>query len=394
MDVKRQDYLQLLKDSTGKTDLVKVLTGMRRVGKTTVLLQHLDQLRSSGVSEDSICYINLDLLGKKIDLIELEELLQPCLDLEGLHYIFIDEIQNVDEWERVVAMLVARRDCDTYITGSNSKMLSSELSTLLSGRYIEVEILPLSFKEFMELNGGVETKRFEQYLRYGPLPSIEPDRGDKLCRMQAEGAYNTVMMKDVLTHTTGKKDLLEMISRFLFSNIGKITNAGRISTELMIPDDTVRKYLNALLEGHLFYHAERYDTVGKKIFNSKGKYYATDLGMRTLLVTPNELRDISTSLENIVYFELIRRGYKVFVGSFRDQEIDFTAISVDKVRYYQVSQTVAASETYSREIRPLKALADNYQKIILTLDTFGLGDDEGIRIVNLIDWLMGRDEDK
>ena len=394
MDVKRQDYLQLLKDSTGKTDLVKVLTGMRRVGKTTVLLQHLDQLRSSGVSEESICYINLDLLGRKIDLTELKALLQPCLNLEGLHYIFIDEIQNVDEWERVVAMLVARGDCDTYITGSNSKMLSSELSTLLSGRYIEVEILPLSFKEFMELNGGVESKRFEQYLRYGPLPSIEPDRGDKLCRMQAEGAYNTVMMKDVLTHTTGKKDLLEMICRFLFSNIGKITNAGRISTELLIPDDTVRKYLNALLDGRLFYHAERYDTVGKKIFNSKGKYYATDLGMRTLLVTPNELRDISTSLENIVYFELLRRGYKVFVGSFRDQEIDFTAISVDKVRYYQVSQTVAASETYSREIRPLKALTDNYQKIILTLDTFGLGDDEGIRIVNLIDWLMGRDEDK
>jgi len=390
MEIKRLDYLRFLKDSTGKTDLVKVLTGMRRTGKTTVMLQHMGFIRSSGVPEESICYIDLDLLGEEIDSQELKEMLQPCLGREGLHYIMIDEIQDVEGWERVIAMLVARRDCDIYITGSNSKMLSSELSTKLSGRYMEVEILPLSFKEFVELHGGDENDRFLQYIRYGPLPSIEPDRGDRVCRAQSEGVYNTVMMKDILSHTSGNADKLRSVCRFLFSNVGRVTNAERISTELKLSDDTVRKYLDALLEAHLFYHAERYDIVGKNVFRSKGKYYATDTGMRNLLVNANELRDISAPLENIVFFELLRRGWRVFVGSYRDKEVDFTAIREDEIRYYQVSQTIMAEETYSREIGPLKAIGDNYPKTILTLDRFGLGNDSGIRTINLIDWLMGR----
>lgn len=390
MEIKRLDYLRFLKDSTGKTDLVKVLTGMRRTGKTTVMLQHMGFIRSSGVPEESICYIDLDLLGEEIDSQELKEMLQPCLGREGLHYIMIDEIQDVEGWERVIAMLVARRDCDIYITGSNSKMLSSELSTKLSGRYMEVEILPLSFKEFVELHGGDENDRFLQYIRYGPLPSIEPDRGDRVCRAQSEGVYNTVMMKDILSHTSGNADKLRSVCRFLFSNVGRVTNAERISTELKLSDDTVRKYLDALLEAHLFYHAERYDIVGKNVFRSKGKYYATDTGMRNLLVNANGLRDISAPLENIVFFELLRRGWRVFVGSYRDKEVDFTAIREDEIRYYQVSQTIMAEETYSREIGPLKAIGDNYPKTILTMDRFGLGNDSGIRTINLIDWLMGR----
>ena len=390
MEIKRLDYLRFLKDSTGKTDLVKVLTGMRRTGKTTVMLQHMGFIRSSGVPEESICYIDLDLLGEEIDSQELKEMLQPCLGREGLHYIMIDEIQDVEGWERVIAMLVARRDCDIYITGSNSKMLSSELSTKLSGRYMEVEILPLSFKEFVELHGGDENDRFLQYIRYGPLPSIEPDRGDRVCRAQSEGVYNTVMMKDILSHTSGNADKLRSVCRFLFSNIGRVTNAERISAELKLSDDTVRKYLDALLEAHLFYHAERYDIVGKNVFRSKGKYYATDTGMRNLLVNANGLRDISAPLENIVFFELLRRGWRVFVGSYRDKEVDFIAIREDEIRYYQVSQTIMAEETYSREIGPLKAIGDNYPKTILTMDRFGLGNDSGIRTINLIDWLMGR----
>lgn len=390
MEIKRLDYLRFLKDSTGKTDLVKVLTGMRRTGKTTVMLQHMGFIRSSGVPEESICYIDLDLLGEEIDSQELKEMLQPCLGREGLHYIMIDEIQDVEGWERVIAMLVARRDCDIYITGSNSKMLSSELSTKLSGRYMEVEILPLSFKEFVELHGGDENDRFLQYIRYGPLPSIEPDRGDRVCRAQSEGVYNTVMMKDILSHTSGNADKLRSVCRFLFSNVGRVTNAERISTELKLSDDTVRKYLDALLEAHLFYHAERYDIVGKNVFRSKGKYYATDTGMRNLLVNANGLRDISAPLENIVFFELLRRGWRVFVGSYRDKEVDFIAIREDEIRYYQVSQTIMAEETYSREIGPLKAIGDNYPKTILTMDRFGLGNDSGIRTINLIDWLMGR----
>ena len=389
MEIKRQDYLQILKDSADKTDLVKVITGMRRTGKTTVMLQHLEYLRSTGIAEDSVCYIDLDLMGREITSEELKGMMKPCLDREGLHYILIDEIQDVKGWELVVAMLVARRDCDVYITGSNSRMLSTELSTKLSGRYMEVEILPFSFREFMELHGGDAEKRFLQYLRYGPLPSIEPDRGDRVCRAQSEGVYNTVMMKDVLSRVSGRSDKLNSICRFLYSNIRNVTNAERMSAELDLSDDTIRKYLDIILEAHLFYHADRYDIVGRKVFSSKGKYYATDLGMRSILVNANELIDISAPLENIVYFELLRRGYRVFVGSFRDQEVDFTAIKGDTVEYYQVSKTVLADSTYKREMDPLKSVRDNYEKTVLTMDRFGLGNDEGVKVVNVIDWLLG-----
>jgi len=388
MEILRHDYLQILRDSSDKTDLVKVITGMRRTGKTTIMLQHLDHLRSRRISDESICYIDLDLIGEEVSSSELKEMIDPCLEQKGTHYILIDEIQDVDGWERVVAMLVARKDCDIYITGSNSRMLSSELSTKLSGRYMEVEVLPLSFKEFMELNGGDANERFDQYLRYGPLPSIEPDRGERVCRAQSEGVYNTVMMKDILSRISGKPDKMISISRFLYSNIRNITNAERISEALGISDDTVRKYLGAILEAHLFYHADRYDIVGKNVFTSKGKYYATDLGMRSIIVNANELRDLSAPLENVVYFELLRRGYRVFVGSFRDQEVDFTAIRGDEVRYFQVSKTVMDDKTYNREIGPLKSVPDNYEKTILTMDRFGLGNDEGVRIINVIDWLL------
>ena len=388
MEIIRQDYLQILEDASGKTDLVKVITGMRRVGKTTVMLQHLHNLRTRGIPEESICYIDLDLIGADISTSQLKDLIGPCLEEKGIHCILIDEIQNVTGWEQVIAMLVARRDCDIYITGSNSRMLSSELSTKLSGRYMEVEILPLSFREFMELNGGNPEKRFEQYLRYGPLPSIEPDRGERVCRAQSEGVYNTVLMKDVLARFSGKADKLVPICRFLYSNIRNITNAEKISEALGISNDTISKYLNAVLEAHLFYHADRYDVVGKKVFSSKGKYYATDLGMRSILGNANELRDMSAPLENVVYFELLRRGYRVFIGSFRDQEVDFTAIKGNEVRYFQVSKTVMDDKTYYREIGPLKSVPDNYEKTILTMDRFGLGNDEGVRIINVMDWLL------
>ena len=391
MEIRREDYLQILESATGKTDLVKVITGMRRTGKTTVMLQHLEHLRGKGISEERICYIDLDLMGRKVTSEELGVMVGPCLEHDGIHYIMIDEIQDVDRWELFVAMLVARRDCDVYITGSNSRMLSSELSTKLSGRYMEVEILPLSFREFMELHGGDPEERFAEYMRYGPLPSVEPERGDRVCRAQSEGVYNTVMMKDVVSHVSGRYDKLNAVCRFLFSNIGNVTNAERISATLGLSDDTVRRYLGILTEAHLFYHAERYDIVGKRVFASKGKYYATDIGMKRLLANANELRDMSAPLENIVYFELLRRGYRVFVGSFRDQEVDFTAIRDDDVRYYQVSQTVMSEDTFAREMRPLKSVADNYEKTVLTMDRYNLGNDEGVKISNVIDWLLGKD---
>jgi len=366
------------------------LTGMRRTGKTTILEQYVDRLRSDGIDDKRIFHMNLDLQVKEPDLGWLEAQIRPVLEERGMHYVLIDEIQDVDGWERLVSMLVARGDCDVYITGSNSKMLSSELSTKLSGRYIEIDVLPLSFREYLGMHPGDEHERLNDYLRYGSLPMIDPDRGADVCGYQSEGVFNTVMMKDVLTRISGDSRRLTAICRFLYSNIGNVTNPDRISNALKIPKDTVYKYLDGIVSAHLFYHADRYDIVGKRYLSSKGKYYATDLGMRSMLLNPRDLVDTSRPLENVVYFELLRRGYKVAVGSYRDSEIDFTAMDADGVTYYQVTQTMLSEETRARELRPLGRIADNYRKIVLTTDRIGLGSYDGIDVVNIVDWLCGR----
>ena len=390
MEIIREDYLRLLISSKDMPSTAKILTGMRRTGKTTILNQYVDRLQSMGIDGGSIFHINLDLLADAPDRSWLLEQVGPVLERKGMHYILIDEIQDVDGWERFVAMLIARGDCDVYITGSNSKMLSSELATKLSGRYIEIDVLPLSFKEYMRLYPGDREERFGEYLRFGSLPMIDPRRGETVCSHQSEGVFNTVAMKDILSRVSGNARRLTAICRFLYSNIGNVTNADRISEALDIPKDDVYKYMGEIVSAHLFYHADRYDIAGKKYLKSKGKYYATDLGMRYMTLNPGSLIDFSRPLENAVYFELLRRGFKVSVGSYKDSEIDFTAMKGDSIEYYQVSQTIMAEETYSRETRPLKSVADNYEKTILTMDRFGLGSDEGIKIVNLVDWLLDR----
>jgi len=387
MNIIRTDYLDILSSSKDLSSTVKVLTGMRRTGKTTVLEQYVDRLRSEGIDEANICHINLDLQVEEPDLEWLQTQIDPTLGTEGMHYILIDEIQDVNGWERLVAMLVARKDCDVYITGSNSKMLSSELSTKLSGRYIEIDILPLSFREYLELHPGDKGSRLGEYLTYGGLPMIDPDKGENICMYQSEGVFNTVLMKDILTRISGNPRRLTAICRFLYSNIGNVTNPDRISEALDIPKDDVYKYMDEIVSAHLFYHADKYDIVGKKYLSSKGKYYATDLGMRYLLLNPGDLADLSRPLENAVFFELMRRGYKVSVGSYKDSEIDFTAKKGDEILYYQVTQSMLAEETKTREINPLKKVPDNYRKIVLTTDRLGLGSYEGIEVINVIDWL-------
>lgn len=388
VEIIREDYLRILISAKDMPSTAKILTGMRRTGKTTVLNQYVDRLYSMGIDEGNIFHINLDLLVEVPDKTWLLEQMGPVLEKKGMHYIIIDEIQDVDGWERFVAMLIARGDCDVYITGSNSKMLSSELATKLSGRYIEVNILPLSFKEYLILHPGDKEKRFNEYLRFGGLPMIDPDRGETVCIDQSEGVFNTVVMKDILSRISGNAKRLTSICRFLYSNIGNVTNADRISDALKIPKDDVYKYMDEIVSAHLFYHADRYDIIGKKYLKSKGKYYATDLGMRYMTLNPGSLVDLSKPLENAVYFELLRRNYKVSVSSYVDSEIDFTAMKSETIKYYQVSQTMMAEETYSREMKPLKSVSDNYDKTILTMDKFGLGNDDGINIVNVIDWLL------
>lgn len=389
--VRRERYLSLLHSGRGLFDVVKVITGMRRAGKSTLLRIYMDDLRSSGVSDDDMVSINLEdfrYLDVR-DTASLNRILLERIGDDGVKYVFLDEIQNVDGWEVSVSALINTGRCDICITGSNSKMLSSELATHISGRYIEIGVLPLSFKEYLQLHPADTQSAFKDYIRYGSLPEVDPARGDELCDAQLLGIYNTVLVEDIMGRM-GKGDVntLRSIARFLYSNIGNETNVDKISKELRLSNDTVNRYISKLTEAFLFHQAEKYDIVGKKLLRTNGKFYASDLGLRYISLMGAGGTDISRPLENLVYLELIRRGYIVRVGSFRDWEVDFTAIKGDRTEYYQVCLTMMSDDTRDRELRPLDGIRDNFPKTVLTMDSFGLGSENGISIVNVIDWML------
>ena len=388
--VRRTSYLQILHEYRQETDVVKVITGMRRCGKSTLMTQFVDDLMEEGVDKEHIFHVNFETFegqaywNRDVLVGELKK-----LPKEGTVYILLDEIQDVDKWELIVAALEMVENYDVYLTGSNSSILSTDLSTHISGRYIEIEMLPLSFKEYLELHPGDREERFSQYLRYGGLPVVDPELGDRFCRDYLDSVFNTVLVKDILNRikiddVTGIKS----IARFLYSNIGNITNTSAISTGTGLNDKTVKKYVSAMESALLFYHAEKYNVVGKKLLKTNGKYYASDLGLRNMALEGAGTTDISRPIENVVYLELIRRGYTVRVYSYRDKEVDFTAIRGDEVEYFQVTQTMLAESTRERELGSLMLPNDNYPKTVLTLDRLGLGSEKGIKIVNLYDWLL------
>lgn len=385
MEVLREGYLELLRSAKGKTDLVKVITGMRRSGKTTLMRQFRDTLGDS----DNVIYLDLDYIDEDMDWHGLKERIHDGFSGNGIHYVFIDEIQDIDGWERVVAEMIARGDCDVYITGSSSKMLSSELATKISGRYTEIKLYPLSFKEYMGFYPGDRYARFEEYLRYGSLPVIEPSRGSELCDNQLADVFNTVLVRDILEHA-GSRDVSKVVSvaRFLFSNIGNVTNVDNISKSLGLGYPTVQRFVEEMLSAHLFEYCERYDIVGKRVIQSKGKYYSTDVGMCRVMMRGVGTSDISRPLENIVFMELRRRYPTVRVGSYRDYEVDFTVSDDRGTEYYQVSLSMMSEATRDREFRSLEKVDDNFRKTVLTLDRFGLGSYDGIEVVNVIDWLL------
>lgn len=394
MQVLRKDYLSLLEAGKDENTVVKVITGMRRSGKSTLMNQFIEKLKAAGVSDDRIFLINFEMAEYQYinDRTILNKWILDNIPKEGQCYVFLDEIQNVNEWEMSVSALQIMPNCDVYITGSNSKMLSSELSTHISGRYTEVKVLPLSFSEYLELHPSDDKdSRFRDYLRYGGLPVVNPDSDRTFIEGLLEGIFNTVLVKDVLYRLkTDDVSKITAIAKFLYSNIGNITNIDNIATETGISNPTVSKYVEEMSKAFLFYYAEKYDIVGKKILKTNGKFYASDLGMRNVIIGLGLARDISKPLENVVFMELLRRGYEVRIGSYRDWEVDFTAIGPDGVEYYQICETMLSDDTYKRESRPFKAIKDNCPKTILTLDKFGLGSDDGIKIVNLVDWLLDK----
>ena len=389
-EIIRRLYLDRLKSGRDRTDVVKVITGMRRSGKTVLMRQFIRELKDSGIPDDRVVYMNFESrdwerVSTYSDLLDYIS----SLGIEGRIYVFLDEIQRVQSWERAVNSLQVDFDADVYITGSNAYLLSSDLSTYISGRYMELRILPLSFSEFLELHPGEKDTRFMQYLRTGSLPIVDPDGDETFEQDLLTGVFNTVLVKDVLEHT-GSSDasVLLDVARFLYSNVGNVTSCNSIAQTLREDNRQVRRYLDSMADAFLIYKAERYDIRGKRPLDTLEKYYVSDTGMRNAVLGISSREDISRLVENVVYLELIRRGYEVAVGKYGDMEVDFTARRGNVVEYYQVTLSMISESTYNREIRPFELIRDSHPKTVLSMDRFLIDIPDGIRHVNVIDWLL------
>ena len=389
-EIIRRLYLDRLKSGRDRTDVVKVITGMRRSGKTVLMRQFIRELKDSGIPDDRVVYMNFESrdwerVSTYSDLLDYIS----SLGIEGRIYVFLDEIQRVQSWERAVNSLQVDFDADVYITGSNAYLLSSDLSTYISGRYMELRILPLSFSEFLELHPGEKDTRFMQYLRTGSLPIVDPDGDETFEQDLLTGVFNTVLVKDILEHT-GSSDasVLLDVARFLYSNVGNVTSCNSIAQTLREDNRQVRRYLDSMADAFLIYKAERYDIRGKRPLDTLEKYYVSDTGMRNAVLGISSREDISRLVENVVYLELIRRGYEVAVGKYGDTEVDFTARRGNVVEYYQVTLSMISESTYNREIRPFELIRDSHPKTVLSMDRFLIDIPDGIRHVNVIDWLL------
>lgn len=403
--VERKEYLKQLW-SWKDEQVIKVVTGIRRCGKSTLLKQYQEKLLAEGIAREQMVSINFE---------ELEN--EPLLDYQALYryikerlcdgkmtYIFLDEIQKVMSFEKAVDSLYVKDNIDIYITGSNAYMLSGELATLLTGRYVEISMLPLSFREYTQATGMQTEQAFSEYMKSGALPYIAVmDRTDEKVDVYLEGIYNTVIVRDIeerqarKERDAGKRKitdiaLLKTIARYLASVIGSPVSVKSITDYLIssgrkVSPNTVSDYVEALTESFVFYSAERFDIVGKQLLKVNKKMYMVDLGLRNHIL-PRKYYDLGFSVENIVFFELLRRGNRVAVGKYGSAEVDFVARRQDVITYYQVTADMTAKETFEREMRPLRSIHDNYEKIVLTLDRFSTGNYDGIKVVNVVDWLL------
>lgn len=399
--IQRNEYLDEL-NKWKHDDLIKVITGIRRCGKSTLLKLFAEDLKSTGVGEEQIISINFEDL-KNEELLDYKSLycyISSRLCKGKWTYILLDEIQNVKQFQKVVDSLYVQDKVDIYITGSNAYMLSGKLATLLSGRYVEISMLPFSFKEYYEVVGGDKEQSFQSFLKFGGFPysAIINNDEDKIHRY-IEGIYNTIIVKDIedrqnlgVNTKTIDVALLRSISQYLADVIGNRVSIKGIADYLnsnsrKVSDHTVSDYVEALTEAFVFYPAERFDIQGKELLKTNKKYYIVDTGLRNYLIAKNSM-DLGSVLENIVFLELKRRGYKVCVGKLGEKEVDFVAQKNGIIEYYQVSANVSDPTTFEREISPLRRIKDNYAKTILTLDKFSVGDYGGIQVVNVIDWLL------
>ncbi|AEF80263.1 ATP-binding protein [Leadbettera azotonutricia] len=404
MIVERPEYLKKLIGFRDK-DLIKVIVGIRRCGKSTLLKLYADYLRSTGVGNSRIQFINFedfnnaDLTDPKV----LHDHVLSRLVPDGMNYIFLDEIQMVKDFEKAANSLRLRKNIDLYITGSNAYFLSGDLATLLAGRYVSIEMTPLSFREYLTA-GSDESgnprprdkmrQLYEQYLRYSSFPyTLELNNDIEKIHQYLAAIIDTIVLKDVVQRKQiSAVAALERLMKFIFGNIGFITSTKKISDTMKssgfnIGVQTVENYLSALEDSFIIHKVSRLDVNGKEYLKANDKYYVADIGMRYYLLG-DKMKDYGAILENIVYLELRRRGYKVHVGRLGDLEIDFIAFKAGIPEYYQVAFSVADEQTWEWEIRPLEKIRDNYGKYIITMDPVLGGNDQGIITVNALDFLL------
>lgn len=398
MVIQRQEYLDKLIAFKDK-QLIKIVTGIRRCGKSTLLELYQSYLRSHGVKEEQIISINFEDLDYEelTDYRKLYAYLKERLAEGQMTYIFLDEVHHINNFPKVVDSLYIKKNVDIYITGSNAYMLSSEIATLISGRYVQIEMLPLSFKEYMESTGSMNDRgiKYTEYLENSSFPyTLELKGQPGEIRDYLEGIYNTIVVKDIVDRKKITDTMmLKSVLRFVFDNIGNPLSSKKIADTMTsegrkIDAKTVEKYLEALSESYIIYQAKRYNIKGKQYLKTLEKYYVVDIGMRYMLLGSRQT-DAGHILENVVYLELLRRGYDVYVGKVGEYEVDFVAQNPKGITYFQVALSVRDEATLERELRPLQAIRDHYPKVILTLDEDPEAQYEGIRRINARDWMLG-----
>ncbi len=406
--INRPAYLEQLIQNRD-VDLVKIVTGIRRCGKSSLLNLFHEYLKDSGVDEKNILHMNLESLRYRslTDYLAFYDYVSERIPNNGKTYLIFDELQVIEHWEKAIESFRLDFDVDIYITGSNAYLLSTEFSTLLAGRYVEIRMLPLSFKEFLDFydfDPGVSIEeKFSKYLQFGGMPVLrEYQFNENRINQALEGIYSTVILRDVLQRNNQTdQNLLHKIVMFLCSNIGSITSPNNIGNVLShegelsggkgknIAGKTVDKYISMLKNAFVFYSIGRYDVKGKQLLKTLGKNYIIDMGFRNMLLGYRDA-DRGHILENIVFLELIRRDYRVYIGKMGETEIDFVAEKPDDKLYIQVTESMSIPETRERELRPLRMIPDNYEKIVLSMDRDFIRSFEGIRSINLIDWLLDK----
>lgn len=398
MVIERKEYLEKLIAWKDKK-IIKIVTGVRRCGKSMLLKIYQNYLKEHGVEDRQIIDINFEDLDfeELTDYKKMYAYLKERLVEGKMTYIFLDEIQNVQDFPKVLDSLYIKDNIDIYVTGSNAYMLSSEIATMISGRYIQIEMLPLSFREYVESTGSMNDRgiKYAEYLQNSSFPyALELKNQPEQIREYLEGIYNTIVVKDIVSRKKITDTMmLKSVLRFVFDNIGSPLSSKKIADTMTsegrkIDVRMVERYLEAFGESYIIYQAKRYNIKGKQYLKTLEKYYIVDIGMRYMLLG-NRQADAGHVLENIVYLELLRRGYEVYVGKIDTFEVDFVAQKNNEMIYYQVALSVHDEKTLQRELRPLQAIRDHYPKVILTMDEEPEEQYDGIRRINARDWLLG-----